>query len=98
VMTNPSSGESELRFLQLVQSNTGGSLSGSYIHPAGNSESLSGSITATGSVNLALNTGSIIFSGSDLDGNGLNSADARSLKLLVTGGSANGLTLTFTRR
>jgi hypothetical protein len=95
VIRNPSSGLTETRLLTLVQ--TGGSLSGSYTHPQGNSEPLHGAVEGEGTIRtLALDSRTISFSGNTLDDNGV-SPDASALKLIVKGGSADGLTLTFSR-
>lgn len=101
VIKNPSTGLTEARLLQLIQGGAQGglaSLTGSYTHPAGNSEPLKGTVEDTGTIrNLALNSGTITFDGNTLDGNGANS-DVSAIKLTVKGGSADGLTLTFVRQ
>ena len=97
VIRNPSSGVTETRLLTLVQGG-GGSLTGSYTRPAGNSEPLHGAVEDDGTIRtLVLNSGTISFSGNTLDLNGV-SPDATALKLITQGGSADGLTLTFARQ
>lgn len=101
VIRNPTNGLTESRFLRLVQGSAQGgyaTLTGSYTHPQGNSEPLSGIVDDSGSIrNLALTSGTITFDGNVLDGNGVN-GDLSSFKVIATGGSANGLTLTFSRQ
>jgi hypothetical protein len=100
VIQSPSTGLTETRLLSLVQAAASGGaamLGGSYTHPAGNSEPLTGSVESDGTIrSLTLNSGTISFSGNTLDGNGVR-GDASSLKVVVKGGSADGLTLTFSR-
>jgi hypothetical protein len=90
---NPSNGRTETRRLVL---NGGGSFSGSYVHPEGDSEPLTGTVNSFGSVNLRLNSGTISMQGIDLDSAGVRSDT--SIRLTVTGGSAHGMTLTFTKQ
>jgi hypothetical protein len=101
VIKNPSNGLTESRLLTLTQgavSNAYGSLTGTYTHPAGNTEPLTGTVEDTGTIRrLATTSGTISFSGNTLDGEGVN-PDASALKLIVKGGSADGLTLTFARQ
>jgi hypothetical protein len=100
VIRNPSSGVIEARLLTLVQrtSSTSANLTGRYTHPAGDSEALTGSVESTGTIRtLALNSGTITMSGNMLDGNGVT-PDASAMKLIVKGGSADGLTLTFVKQ
>jgi hypothetical protein len=101
VIRNPSNGLTESRLLTLIQgpaTGGGASLTGTYTHPAGNREPVTGTVEDTGTIrNLAVSSGAITFSGNTLDGNGV-SPDASSLKLIVKGGSADGLTLTFSRQ
>lgn len=97
VIRNPTSGITETRLLTLIQGGAG-SLNGSYTHPAGNSEPLHGAVEGDGTIRtLALDSGTISFSGNTLDQNGVL-PDASALRLVVKGGSADGLTLTFARQ
>jgi hypothetical protein len=101
VIRNPSNGLTESRLLTLIQGPASGgiaSLTGNYTHPAGNREPVTGTVEDTGTIrNLAVSSGAITFNGNTLDGNGV-SPDASAMKLIVKGGSSNGLTLTFTRQ
>ncbi len=90
---NPSNGRTETRLLTL---SGGGRLTGTYTHPEGDSEPLTGSVNQYGTVSLRLTGGSMSMMGVDLDNNGITSDWA--FRVVVTGGSADGLTLTFTRR
>ena len=90
---NPSNGRTETRRLVL---SGGSSLTGSYVHPEGNSEPLTGTVNSYGSVNLRLNSGTVSMRGIDLDDAGVRSDTT--IKLTVTGGSADGLTLTFIKQ
>jgi hypothetical protein len=101
VIRNPSNGHTESRLLTLIQGPASGgaaTLTGNYTNPAGNTEPLRGTVDDTGTIrDLALTSGTITFNGNTLDGNGV-SPDASLLKLIVRGGSADGLTLTFSRQ
>ncbi|MDE3155885.1 MAG: PKD domain-containing protein, partial [Acidobacteriota bacterium] len=67
---NPSNGRTETRTLTL---SGGASLTGTYTHPEGNTESLTGSVDQYGSVHVKLDSGTISWDGVDLDGNGVHS-------------------------
>ncbi len=90
---NPSTGQ-ETRLLTL---SGGATLTGSYTHPAGNSEPLGGSVDAGGLVHLRLNSGTIAWDSGGLSAPGINS-DVTAFTVVETGGSADGVTLTFTRQ
>ena len=90
---NASNGRTETRFLTIAG---GGTFTGAYTHPEGNSESLSGNVNRYGSVSLRLTSGTISMAGVDLDSNGVTSDST--LRVVVSGGSADGQTLTFTKR
>lgn len=92
---NPSNGRNETRFLQLTQG-ANKTISGSYTHPEGNSEPLTGSINGLRGVNLRLVSGTIAFYADD-SGSEQLSTDGRTIVVEVAGGSANGMRLTFTR-
>jgi len=76
--------------------NGGGAFTGTYVHPEGNGEPLTGTVNSFGTVNLRLDAGSISMQGVDLDSAGVRSDTT--LKLTVTGGSAHGMTLTFAKQ
>ncbi len=92
-IVNPTNNLTETRLLVLTG---GGSLTGTYVHPAGDSEPVSGSVNSFGSVYLRLSTGSIVMEGVDLDSAGILSDTT--MRLYVTGGSADGMVLIFTKR
>jgi hypothetical protein len=96
---NPATGLPETRALTLTQS--GGILTGTYTHPAGNVDALHGtaaqnSASGTLTISLRLENQTIVMIGSSLDIDGLID-DGNSLRLRVTGGSADGQKLTFLR-
>lgn len=85
---NASANRSETRYLDLKQQ--GGDISGSYMHPEGNVEPLTGTVGSGGALDLSLVSRTIAFKGTV-------NADVTSLTETVTGGTANGMTLTFPR-
>ena len=92
-LVNPSTGRIETRALVLTG---GGAFTGSLVQPDGTSEPLTGSVNRFGSVNLRLSSGSVSMQGVDLDNNGMRGDSL--MRLIVTGGTANGLTLTFAKQ
>jgi len=92
-MVNPSNGRVETRTMTLTG---GGSLAGAYTGPEGSNLPLTGTVNRFGSVNISINNGAITQQGVDLDNNGMVGDTA--MKLIVTGGTANGLTLTYTKQ
>jgi hypothetical protein len=90
---NPTNNLTETRLLVLTG---GGSLTGTYVQPEGDSEPVTGTVNSFGSVSLRLSTGSIVMQGVDLDNAGILSDT--SMRLYVTGGTADGMALTFTKR
>ena len=89
VQMNPTTGRTESRHLELAHA-SGGGLSGTYQHPDGSTEPLTGS-AAGGTIDLTLNSRTIAFYGKA-------GFDVSSFYAEITGGSANGQTLRFTRQ
>jgi hypothetical protein len=92
---NPSTNRSETRYLELTQS-ANRTISGTYTHPEGNSESLHGSIRGTRGLLLQLTTGAIQFYTEDSWQEQLSS-NGKSIAIEIIGGSADGMVLTFSR-
>ncbi len=90
---NPSNGQIETRTLTLTG---GGAFTGAYTGPEGTSLPLTGTVNSFGSVNVSINTGALTMQGVDLDDNGIRGDT--SMRLIVTGGTASGSTLTYTKQ
>ncbi len=90
---NPSNGRVEARTMTLTGD---GTFTGAYTGPEGTSLPLTGTVNQFGSVNVTINNGALSLQGVDLDDNGMRGDTA--MRLIVTGGTANGLTLTYTKQ
>ncbi len=92
-IVNPSNGRVETRTMTL---NGGSTLTGTYTGPEGTNLALTGTVNSFGSVNMTINNGALTQQGVDLDDNGIRADTA--MRLIVTGGTANGQTLTYTKQ
>jgi Bacterial Ig-like domain (group 2) len=92
-IVNPSNGRVETRTMTWTG---GGAFTGAYTGPEGTSLPLTGTVNRFGSVNVTINGGALSLQGVDLDDNGMRGDTA--VRLIVTGGTANGLTLTYTKQ
>lgn len=90
---NPSTGRVETRTMTLAG---GGSFTGAYTGPEGVALALTGTVNSFGSVNVSINAGALSMQGVDLDDNGIRGDT--SMRVIMTGGTANGSTLTYTRQ
>ena len=90
---NPSNGRAETRTMTLTGD---GTFSGTYTGPEGTGLPLTGTVNQFGSVNVNINNGAVSMQGVDLDDNGMRGDTA--MRLIVTGGTANGQTLTYTKQ
>jgi hypothetical protein len=91
---NGSAGTYEYRTLQITNQ-SGAQVSGSYMHPEGHYVSFEGSLSGERNITLTLLDNTVTFAGNRPAG-GIGD-DCRSLTMLVRGGSADGMTLIFTR-
>ena len=92
-IVNPSNGRVETRTMTLTGD---GTFTGAYTGPEGTSLPLTGTVNSFGSVNVTISNGALSLQGVDLDDNGMRGDTA--MRLIVTGGTANGLTLTYTKQ
>lgn len=92
-IVNPSNGRIETRTMTVTG---GGTFTGTYTGPEGTSLPLAGTVSSFGKVNVTINNGALSFQGVDLDDNGIRGDTT--MRLIATGGTANGLTLTYTKQ
>lgn len=99
---NPTNSRTENRILTLNQA--GSTISGSYTHPEGNNEALTGTLADPRTISLRLTSGTIAFLTSDslqcefTPGTRGFASDLSTFSVHVCGGSADGFVLTFTKQ
>jgi PKD domain-containing protein len=90
---NPSTKRGESRVLNIL-TQTGKQLTGVYTHPESNTTNFTGEVTDDRSLNVVLSDQTITFRSQGPNG---ISSDANHITVMVKGGSADGMTLTFAR-